>query len=91
MTGERHEGQAGRTVAGLFLCLLGICMVALGGGCTFLWLMFGTGGMGGLGPLLLLLCIGVLIGGIFVIREARKMFRPPPDPPAAGTRARPDP
>jgi hypothetical protein len=85
------DGGDGRVVAGIFLCLLGICMVGLGGGCTILWLMFGTGGAGLIGPLLLILCIATFVGGIFAIRAARKMFGPAPGPPAAETRAPPDP
>jgi drug/metabolite transporter (DMT)-like permease len=87
---EGRDPHTGRTVAGIFLCLLGICMVALGGGCTILWLMFGTGGAGPIGPLLLLLCVGTFIGGVFAIRAARKMFAPPPDLPSVGAQPPPD-
>jgi hypothetical protein len=86
---ERISPSSGRVVAGVFLCLTGICMVALGGGCTALWLIFGTHGPA-YERLLLVLCIAIFIAGIFAIREGRKMFAPPPDSPEAETQAPPD-
>jgi drug/metabolite transporter (DMT)-like permease len=76
---EARDPQTGRIVAGLFLCLLGICMVAVGGGCTIMWLIFGTGG-GLVGLLLLLLCIVAFVLGIVVLRQAMRMVRPAPPP-----------
>jgi hypothetical protein len=69
----------GSVIVAIFLILFGGCFALVGGGCT-IFLMGNLGALfrndGGLGILLLLLSLGALAVGIFIIRGAIKLLGP---------------
>lgn len=78
MEGDQGGRDTGRILSAVFLCLLGISMLVVGGSCTFLWVAMGGSGMGAIGVLLALACFVVFIGGFYVLHQAIKAFREPP-------------
>jgi hypothetical protein len=72
---------AGHILLGIFLCLFGLCITLLGGGCTIMWISMAAessgygGGLLALTNPLFIISIAVLVGGVFTIWIGIKFLR----------------
>ena len=65
---------AGEILAGIFVILCGLCLTLLGGGCTFIWIVFIFRDAQTDGILLFLFSLATLAAGLLLLWAGVKML-----------------